>query len=371
MPKITLTNVTKQWGKFIGVNDLNLVIEDGAFVTLLGSSGCGKTTTLRMIAGLETPTKGEILFDDKVMFSSEKNINIPPAKREVGFLFQNYALWPHMTVTQNIAFGLETLKWKKDDIKARVEEMLKTMRIEQFAERYPAELSGGQQQRVAIARTLAPKPRVLFMDEPLSNLDAKLRGEMRTELKRLHKDTGSTFVYVTHDQLEAMTLSSKICMMNEGVLQQYAPPLEVYNKPANLFVADFVGNPSMNIVEARAVKTAPGTAEIEFLGRKAVFQSSADFELKTDRISLGIRPEFLPISSSGDLEGLAYSTLPAGMETTVKIKVGDTTLSSVVFGAIDYETDEMIRFSVSGSGILIFDRDTGLYVASGRVTIQK
>ena len=209
------------------------------------------------------------------------------------------------------------------------------------------------------------------MDEPLSNLDAKLRGEMRTELKRLHKDTGSTFVYVTHDQLEAMTLSSKICMMNEGVLQQYAPPLEVYNKPANLFVADFVGNPSMNIVEARAVKTAPGTAEIEFLGRKAVFQSSADFELKTDRISLGIRPEFLPISSSGDLEGLAYSTLPAGMETTVKIKVGDTTLSSVVFGAIDYETDEMIRFSVSGSGILIFDRDTGLYVASGRVTIQK
>ncbi len=370
MPKITLTNVTKQWGKFIGVNNLNLEIEDGSFITLLGSSGCGKTTTLRMIAGLETPTKGEIRFDDKIMFSSEKNINVPAAKREVGFLFQNYALWPHMTVTQNIAFGLETLKWKKSDISARVAEMLKTLKIEQFADRYPAELSGGQQQRVAIARTLAPKPRVLFMDEPLSNLDAKLRGEMRTELKRLHKDMGSTFVYVTHDQLEAMTLSTKICLMNEGVLQQYAPPLTVYNNPANLFVADFVGNPAMNIVDARAKKLSANTAELDFLGYKAVFQANEAFELPSDKISLGIRPEFLPISDRGDLEGQAYSTLPAGMETTVKIKIADAILSSVVFGAIDYETDAKIRFSITGAGILLFDRDSGLLIASGRISIQ-
>ncbi len=370
MPRIILKNVTKQWGKFIGVNDLNLEIEDGSFITLLGSSGCGKTTTLRMIAGLETPTQGEILFDDKVMFSSEKNINIPPAKREVGFLFQNYALWPHMTVTQNIAFGLETLKWKKADITARVAEMLQVMRIEQFAERYPAELSGGQQQRVAIARTLAPKPRVLFMDEPLSNLDAKLRGEMRTELKRLHKDTGSTFVYVTHDQLEAMTLSTKICLMNEGVLQQYAPPLEVYNRPANLFVADFVGNPSMNIVDAKAKKAAAGTAEIDFLGRKALFQANEDFELKSEDICLGVRPEFIPISENGDLEGIAYSTLPAGMETTVKIKVGETILSSVVFGAIDYETDARIRFGISGSGILLSDKASGRLAPRGRAIFK-
>ena len=371
MPRITLTNVTKQWGKFIGVNNLNLDIEDKSFVTLLGSSGCGKTTTLRMIAGLETPTRGEIRFDDKIVFSSEKNINVPPAKREVGFLFQNYALWPHMTVYQNIAFGLETLKWKKSEISVRVAEMLKTMKIEQFAERYPAELSGGQQQRVAIARTLAPKPRVLFMDEPLSNLDAKLRGEMRTELKRLHKDMGSTFVYVTHDQLEAMTLSTKICLMNEGVLQQYAPPLTVYNHPANLFVADFVGNPTMNIVSAEASKLSDDTAEIRFLGQKAVFQANAPFELKSSRISLGIRPEFLPITPDGNLEGLAYSTLPAGMETTVKIKIADEILSSVVFGAIDYETDAKIRFSIAGSGILLFDQDSGLMIASGRVAIQQ
>ena len=371
MPRITLKNVTKRWGQFVAVNDLSLEIEDRAFVTLLGSSGCGKTTTLRMIAGLETPTGGEIRFDDRIVFSSEKNINVPPAKRDVGFLFQNYALWPHMTVRQNIAFGLETLKWKKSDISARVDEMLKTMRIEPFAARYPAELSGGQQQRVAIARTLAPKPMVLFMDEPLSNLDAKLRGEMRTELKRLHRDMGATFVYVTHDQLEAMTLSTKICLMNEGVLQQYAPPLTVYNRPSNLFVADFVGNPAMNIVEAEASALSPDAAEIKFLGSGAVFHANEPFCLKSSRVSLGIRPEFLPISSQGDLDGQAYSTLPAGMETTVKIKIADQILSSVVFGAIDYETDASIRFSITGNGILMFDRDSGEMIASGRVVIKK
>ena len=369
MPRITLTNVTKQWGKFTAVNNLSLDIEDGSFITLLGSSGCGKTTTLRMIAGLETPTRGEIRFDDKIMFSSEKNINVPAARREVGFLFQNYALWPHMTVVQNIAFGLETLKWKKSDIQARVDEMLGIMKIEPFAKRYPAELSGGQQQRVAIARTLAPRPRVLLMDEPLSNLDAKLRGEMRTELKRLHRDMKSTFVYVTHDQLEAMTLSTKICLMNEGNLQQYAPPLTVYNSPANLFVADFVGNPAMNIIAATARKTSDTTAELTFLGHKAVFQANASFDLDDD-IALGIRPEFLPISDHGDLEGHAYSTLPGGMETTVKIKIADQILSSVVFGAIDYETDQKIRFSISGAGILLFSRQSGQLLASGRISIQ-
>ena len=369
MPRITLTNVTKQWGKFTAVNNLSLDIEDGSFITLLGSSGCGKTTTLRMIAGLETPTRGEIRFDDKIMFSSEKNINVPAARREVGFLFQNYALWPHMTVVQNIAFGLETLKWKKSDIQARVDEMLSIMKIEPFAKRYPAELSGGQQQRVAIARTLAPRPRVLLMDEPLSNLDAKLRGEMRTELKRLHRDMKSTFVYVTHDQLEAMTLSTKICLMNEGNLQQYAPPLTVYNSPANLFVADFVGNPAMNIIAAAARKTSDTTAELTFLGHKAVFQANAPFDLDDD-IALGIRPEFLPISDHGDLEGHAYSTLPGGMETTVKIKIADQILSSVVFGAIDYETDQKIRFSISGAGILLFSRQSGQLLASGRISIQ-
>ena len=367
MPKIVLKNITKQWGNFIGVKDLNMEIADGDFITLLGPSGCGKTTTLRMIAGLETPSRGEITIDDKVVFSSEKHINVSASKRDVGFLFQNYALWPHMTVYQNIAFGLETLKWSKKDIDARVQEMLKTMKIEQFAKRYPSELSGGQQQRVAIARTLAPKPKVLFMDEPLSNLDAKLRGEMRTELKRLHKDTGSTFVYVTHDQLEAMTLSTKICLMNAGVLQQYEPPLTVYNRPANLFVADFVGNPTMNIVTAEAVQKTTNTAELGFLGYKVLFEGDGDFTLKGDHVAIGIRPEFLPINGDGEFEGTAYSTLPAGMETTVRIKIGEEILSSVVFGAIDYDVDAKIRFSVSGDNILLFDPETTELIRSGSI----
>ena len=200
MPEIILQHVTKRFDKFVAVQDLDLQIQDRGFITLLGPSGCGKTTTLRMIAGLETPTSGRILIDGTPVFDSEKGINLPPNKRDIGFLFQNYALWPHMTVYENIAFGLEMLKWDKARIRKRVDELLALLKIEQFEKRYPAELSGGQQQRVAIARTLAPSPKVLFMDEPLSNLDAKLRQEMRTELKRLHSDTNSTFVYVTPSQ---------------------------------------------------------------------------------------------------------------------------------------------------------------------------
>ena len=217
MPKITLTNVTKQWGNFIGVNDLNLEIEDGAFVTLLGSSGCGKTTTLRMIAGLETPTRGEIRFDDKIMFSDEKNINVPAAKREVGFLFQNYALWPHMTVTQNIAFGLETLKWKKPEITERVKEMLKTLRIEQFADRYPAELSGGQQQRVLLARALCATSKLLFLDEPVSGLDPRVTAEMYDLIERLNHEQGITVIMISHDIGAALHYASHVLHIGDRV----------------------------------------------------------------------------------------------------------------------------------------------------------
>ena len=215
MPEIILKDITKMYGSSAAVDHLNLSVDDRAFITLLGPSGCGKTTTLRMIAGLETPTSGEISIDGRVVFSSEKGINVAPEKRGVGFLFQNYALWPHMTVYQNITFGLENLKWDKSKIKARADELMDMLKIKEYSDRYPAELSGGQQQRVAIARTLSTGPRILLMDEPLSNLDAKLRMEMRSELKRLHMETDSTFVYVTHDQLEAMTLATKISLMKD------------------------------------------------------------------------------------------------------------------------------------------------------------
>ena len=366
MPQIILEHINKRFDKFVAVDDLNLVIEDRGFVTLLGPSGCGKTTTLRMIAGLETPTSGRILIDGKPVYDSEKGINLPPNKRDIGFLFQNYALWPHMTVYQNIAFGLEMLKWDKKRIQERVQEMLRLLKIEQFVKRYPAELSGGQQQRVAIARTLAPSPRVLFMDEPLSNLDAKLRGEMRTELKRLHTDTNSTFVYVTHDQLEAMTLSTRVCLMETGVLQQYAPPLEIYNRPANTFVAGFVGNPTMNFIPAKVLGRRQNGLMLSFLGREALFETADAGEVGEDAI-LGVRPEFLPISTDGALEAAIYSTLPAGMETTVKASCGDTMLTSVVFGSVDYEVDSKVRMDIVGSDIMLFDQATQKAAASGKI----
>lgn len=370
MPKITLENVTKRFDKFVAVQDLNMVIEDRDFITLLGPSGCGKTTTLRMIAGLETPTEGKITIGDTVVFDSENGINLSPAKRDIGFLFQNYALWPHMTVYQNIAFGLENLRWSKDKIRQRVNEMLQMLKIEQFEKRYPSELSGGQQQRVAIARTLAPSPKVLFMDEPLSNLDAKLRLEMRTELKRLHADTDSTFVYVTHDQLEAMTLATKVCLMNEGVLQQYAPPLEVYKHPSNLFVADFVGNPTMNFIQGTATAAADGV-KVNMLGGQFLFKGNSEPELAPETtVVVGIRPEYVRLDQ-GTLGGVVYATLPSGMETTVKLSVGEEIITAVVFGSIDYQVNTNVNFELTGHHVLLFDAQSTEAVAIGTIEPTK
>ena len=360
MPEIRLKNVTKRFGKFVAVDNLSLNIPSNAFITLLGPSGCGKTTTLRMIAGLETPTEGSISIDGKVVFDADEGINLPPNKRDVGFLFQNYALWPHMTVYQNIAFGLENLKWSQDRIQKRVTELLAMLRIDQFEKRYPSELSGGQQQRVAIARTLAPGPKVLFMDEPLSNLDAKLRMEMRAELKRLHRDTDSTFVYVTHDQLEAMTLSTMVCIMNEGALQQYAMPLRMYNSPANLFVADFMGNPSMNFFDGRV--SAGG--DVVFSGMKGHFEPYDAVTLTDRDVVVGVRPEYVEISDSGEMEATVYSTLPSGMETTVKLNAGGVSFTAVVFGDVDYPVDKKVRFTFKKSALL-FDKETGKSITRG------
>jgi len=401
MPEIILKHITKRWGKFVGVDDLNLVIKDHAFVTLLGPSGCGKTTTLRMIAGLETPTSGEITIDGDVVFSSEQGINKAPNKRNVGFLFQNYALWPHMTVYKNIAFGLENLKWKKDQIKARVDELLKMLKIEEFVNRYPSELSGGQQQRVAIARTLAPNPKVLFMDEPLSNLDAKLRLEMRTELKRLHRETNSTFVYVTHDQLEAMTLATEVCLMEKGILQQYAPPLEVYAKPNKIFVADFVGNPTMNFIEAQATQTGSKELELKFEGISAKFVGNDEFELpkkeedenikpieevvipseeaegeakvesNLNNVIIGVRPEFITLSDTEGIDATIYSSLPSGMETIVNVKVGDDILTSVVFGIIDYKVDTPVKINFTGDKLVLFDKNSKVRLTDGSLNIVR
>ena len=371
MSDIVLKNITKRFGKSVAVDNLNLTIADGDFITLLGPSGCGKTTTLRMIAGLETPTEGEIWIDGKCVFSAEKGINVPPSKRDVGFLFQNYALWPHMTVYQNISFGLENMKWPKDRIRKKVDELLKMLKIEEFEKRYPSELSGGQQQRVAIARTLATEPKVLFMDEPLSNLDAKLRMDMRTELKRLHLETRSTFVYVTHDQLEAMTLSTKICLMKKGLLQQYAPPLTVYHSPANMFTADFVGNPSINLIEGVGSNINLDEIKIQVGDLNMLFcpESNSVSLSGNHKIVLGIRPEYVNIEADSALQASIYSTLPSGMETIVKIQLGDLILPSVVFQGKDFNVGETVGVEFTGERCVLFDAETEDYLALGRLEV--
>ena len=448
MARIELKNVTKRWGGYYAVEHLDLTIGDNAFVTLLGPSGCGKTTTLRMIAGLETPTEGRITIDGVPVFDSDQGINIPPNKRRVGFLFQNYALWPNMTVFQNISFGLSNInepgvsvnengevirdekatgaarKLTKEEIKRAVDRVSAIVKIGQFMDRYPSELSGGQQQRVAIARTLAPSPRVLFMDEPLSNLDAKLRLEMRSELQRLHLTTGSTFVYVTHDQMEAMTLATRICLIDNGRLQQYDEPLTVYNRPNNLFVGDFVGNPSINYIEAGG-KEGPDGLSLRFFDGKtgtfriaggktaaAWYQENDKLEAEEKRLAeeakklpgyvektnkdlpfpyhiarveepeiekrpeptrddyvIGVRPEFIRIDPNGAIEGEVFSAMPTGMETTLKIRIGTYLLTAVVFGGMVYKIGQKVRFSFSGDNIMLFSRVNGKRIANGSFTV--
>ena len=370
---IVLKHVTKKFGKTYAVRDLNLEIPANSFISLLGPSGCGKTTTLRMIAGLETPTEGEIWIGDKLVFSAKEGIDVPASNRGIGFLFQNYALWPHMTVYQNIAFGLETMKWKKPAIQARGQEMCELLQLSEYIQRYPSELSGGQQQRVAIARTLATNPSILLMDEPLSNLDAKLRLDMRAELKRLHSTTKATFVYVTHDQMEAMALSTSVCLMKMAELQQYAPPLTLYGAPVNKFVAGFVGNPSINFVdfdhsqqEGTDILIREGvrfTAQI----RKKV----AEGKLHGDKLCLGIRPEDISVDDSSTLRGEVISAFPYGMETTVVIRFLGADIRSVVFGSVDFAAGQQVGITVKGNNICFFDPETEQLEAIGALTLQK
>ncbi|RKX81174.1 MAG: ABC transporter ATP-binding protein, partial [Spirochaetes bacterium] len=233
--KIKLDKLRKEFGDVVAVKDIDLEIYEGDFLTLLGPSGCGKTTTLRAISGLEEASGGKIFIDGKLVFSKKDEIIVAPSKRNLGLIFQSYALWPHMTVSENISFGLKVKKLPSEEVTQRVNDILKDVQLDEYGERYPSELSGGQQQRVAIARMLVNRPQIFLMDEPLSNLDAQLRMEMRSELKQLHTKTKATTIYVTHDQEEAMTLSTRICVMNEGDIRQIGTPEEIYEKPADVF----------------------------------------------------------------------------------------------------------------------------------------
>ncbi len=261
MTAIELTGVSKVYpgAGSASVEDLSLKVEEGDFLCLLGPSGCGKSTTLRMIAGLEPPSSGIIRINGSVVDDVEGGQRVEAEHRGLGLVFQNYALWPHMKVRENVAFGPLMQKLGREETRRRVEGALSTLGIAAYAERYPSELSGGQQQRVAIARTLAAEPGVMLLDEPLSNLDARLRLEMRAEFQRIHRETGNTMLFVTHDQWEAMTLATRIVVMDQGRVQQVGTPMEIYDRPVNRFVAEFMGSPPINIIEAsEAVVSAMG-----------------------------------------------------------------------------------------------------------------
>lgn len=355
---IVIKNLTKRFGKVIAVDDVSLTIEPGTFLTLLGPSGCGKTTLLRCVAGLEDPDGGEIYIGDKLVFSYPKGISLPPGKRDLGLVFQNYALWPHMKVYQNMTFALEIQKLPKAELEQRVKESLAEVKMEGYEDRYPREMSGGQQQRIALARMLAYRPKVFLMDEPLSNLDARLRMDMRAELKHLHHIAGATTIYVTHDQVEALTMSSCIAVLKDGVLQQLDIPDQIYHYPANLFVADFIGNPKVNLLDG----IVDGKNCVD-LGK---FKIGVDTHNLTGKGVVAVRPEDIAIltsPASGAVEFTAYSVLPSGSDSTVVAHLGDTEITVKVMGITKIKIDDKIWLKFDPGKLNLYDKESGNLVS--------
>lgn len=331
MAQVTIKNVRKSYGKAgsNAVENLDLTIPSSEFLCLLGPSGCGKTTTLRMIAGLENLTDGEIRIGDRLVDSVAQGVFVPPEKRGIGLVFQNYALWPHMTVEENIAFGLKLQGTPKSSREDAINSVMERLGINRYRNRYPAEMSGGQQQRVALARMLAVKPDLILMDEPLSNLDAKLRLDMRSELKRLHAESGATFIFVTHDQWEAMTLATTIAVMSEGHLQQLGSPTDIYDRPANRFVAEFVGSLPINIIELNE-----GGALVSWAKDVLAAQSLAGAGID----SLGVRPENIRFCATGHAmpdtgavtcPARIIDVVPTGGSFIVELRIGDRPFFSI------------------------------------------
>ncbi len=351
---ITIKNLTKRFGNVLAVNGVSLSIDPGEFLTLLGPSGCGKTTLLRCVAGLEDPDGGEIYIGDKLVFSHDRGISLPPGSRDLGLVFQNYALWPHMKVDKNLTFALEIRKLGKEEMQKRVQEALAEVQMEGYEDRYPREMSGGQQQRIALARMLAYRPKVFLMDEPLSNLDARLRMDMRAELKRLHHVAGATTIYVTHDQVEALTMSTKIAVMKEGLLQQLDTPDRIYHYPSNLFVADFIGNPKVNllagVVDGRGSVNL-GTFRVELGTRGA-----------SGEVVLAVRPEDVAISTAPVAGGVrfdTYSVLPSGADTTIVARSGEHEITLRVSGISKIQMDDKIWLRFDPATLNLYDKQSG------------
>jgi len=352
MAEVKLTNVTKKFGDFVAVNAIDLEVENGRFTVLVGPSGCGKTTTLRMIAGLEETTAGEICIGEQMVN------RVPPKDRDIAMVFQNYALYPHMDVYNNMAFGLKLRKVSKPEINKRVNEAAALLGIDDKLKSKPRELSGGQRQRVAVGRAIVRNPKVFLFDEPLSNLDAKLRVQMRTELEQLHHKLKTTTIYVTHDQVEAMTLGDRIAVMRDGIIHQYDPPQETYDHPVDLFVAGFIGSPAMNFLPARIV-TANDAARIMADGLNLTLTRENAGDLP-DEVILGVRPE--------DLDG---PVLEEENALTITVKVieqlghtllvyGDCGLQQVVASLDPHrnvELDTTIQLAVDTTSLHLFNPD--------------
>lgn len=365
MSKIVLKNIDKFYGKNHVLKNLDLTIEDGEFMTLLGPSGCGKTTTLRVVAGLEKPQNGFIYMDEKEIVNAKEMHFEPPIKRSLNLVFQSYALWPHMTVYENVAFGLTIKKLPKNEIKRKVDIALDRMQIGEYSGRYPSELSGGQQQRVAIARAIVSEPKLLLLDEPLSNLDAKLRVDMRSELKRLHQELGTTVIYVTHDQVEALTMSTRIAIFFEGILAQVDTPQNIYNNPADLRVADFIGNPRINLMKCKAKKEGDQLRIESDIG--TLFFKHDDLvtgEIKSDEFDcvLGIRPEQITISTQktddSQIKATVYASMPAGSESLIQIRIGESSLLAKEIGVTNYACDQIVYISIDPDKTNVFDAES-------------
>ena len=361
MARVVLENVTKRFGKVIAVNNVSLQAEDKEFLVLLGPSGCGKTTTLRMIAGLELADEGNVIIGDDVVN------DVPPAARDIAMVFQNYALYPHMTVYDNISFGLKLHNIPAAEIKDRVADAAQMLGLQDYLKRVPKELSGGQRQRVALARAIVRKPKVFLMDEPLSNLDAKLRVQTREELIKLHQTLGVTTIYVTHDQVEAMTLGSRVAVMENGYLRQVGKPRQVYDNPTNKFVAGFVGTPPSNFVPADLVLTPTPVLEVE--RQRVQFSSTQQQAARTvsaGSYAWGVRPEDLLVNGQSNMPEVA-ATFDAkisfvemmGSETFIHTTLAGATVVVRASSAFEYGQGDMVRLVVNVARTHLFHTDSG------------
>ncbi|MCW5719514.1 MAG: sn-glycerol-3-phosphate ABC transporter ATP-binding protein UgpC [Devosia sp.] len=351
MAQIRLKNVSKRWSNFVGVDNFSLDIADQEFLVLLGPSGCGKTTTMRMIAGLEEITEGEIWIGDRLVNKLE------PKDRDISMVFQSYGLYPNMTVYENIRFPLKVRKIPQDQHHERVMKAARMVELEPFLERRPAALSGGQRQRVALARAIVREPNAFLMDEPLSNLDAKLRVSTRAQIKNLHHTLKTTTIYVTHDQIEAMTLADRVVVMNKGVVQQVGTPMEIYDRPANTFVASFIGSPAMNLIQGELENGVFSGDGIRVEGLTPAAKGP---------VTLGFRAEDATLAETGgQIEAPIYTVELLGEATMLSLRVGGELISIKVGKDYRAEIGEVARIAIPAAACHLFDHTTGARIGGG------